>query len=551
MFEQNPLQKTKVSSFFKEYMISLLLILGMFTACSDATAPTTETENTGGSAEMGGTVIQDCPPEFVREPTPDNPATCFINQDEMEDLPENPTMEDLLNVDDEILTEQYSSYLTQEGSGKIFVYVGETKKIGVRAINNIGLPVEGLSVGFEILSSGDGFISEPKGSTLSAMNAVSDQFGVAAVDVVAGNEPTYFKVQMTGPDGTTDLTYQVNVIQKNISDNDDLTVLPPQQRCFGTQGNYKINNHYNILQSAFGSGFADTVRTIGEIIRNPGRALGNWIRDRIGGFVGDIVRDVVEEAVNWVLDVLDLPDWVNQMLNVIDDLSRILTDLQIDGLIRIGIPDGENMCISPAYHKWEKLTFFWGLQCNAQDPNCGRQELNLTEFGVSLSESEFVAKPGMIVRNTVPVEFSEHQMGLNLGVLAITIVQNFILPERMRVNSIGEAIAQFFPCEYFGDLAYSIVGYIPFVGGAVADLAIDACRSGIEALGNELTRQLIEKINVSTFTIKGNSVFKSSSGMGRLADQIKEGVWTGQLEGTFEGTRIMDAQPMPMPMPMP
>lgn len=47
MLEQNPLQKIKVSSFFQNTMMLTLLFLGFFTACSDAVAPTEETEDAG------------------------------------------------------------------------------------------------------------------------------------------------------------------------------------------------------------------------------------------------------------------------------------------------------------------------------------------------------------------------------------------------------------------------------------------------------------------------------------------------------------------------
>jgi hypothetical protein len=506
----------------------LLLISLSFVACEDASL-SAEEPDAEVQKETPINVDPNCPPQFVRQPTPNNPATCYINPDAVGEVPDEPTMEDLVKVDDSILDEQYESYLTQEGDGKFFVYVNESKKIGVRAVNNIGTPVPGMTVSFEILMSGDGFVSDPKGSTLTAMRAVSDQFGVAAVDLQAGPEPTYFKVKMVGPEGTTDLTYQVNVIQKNISDNDDLTTLPPQQRCFGTQGNYDIKNNYNIAQSLFGSDVANIFSTITNLISNPADAIANWVRDMIGGFVGDLVRGIVREAVGWVLSYFDIPVWVNEMLNVISDIGRILTRLEIQGLIRIGIPDGENMCVSQGYHKWEKLTFFWGLNCDFNDPNCGRRELALSELGVSLSESEFLARPGMPTRNFVPVEFTEHDMNLNVGVLAITIIQNFLLPDRLNVHSIGEAIAMIFPCDFFGEIAYQFVGDIPFVGGAVAGLAEDACRSGIEALGNELTRQLISKLSVTAFRIKGNSNFKDTTGGDRLTDEIKDGVWTGAL----------------------
>ena len=106
----------------------------------------------------------------------------------------------------------------------------------------------------------------------------------------------------------------------------------------------------------------------------------------------------------------------------------------------------------------------------------------------------------------------------------------------------GELIARIMPCREFGQLAANIVGFIPFVGGAVAGIAEDACESGVAALGNDLTRQLIGQLDVNTFDIKGRCTLRNTNTMPE-AEEIVDGRWEGDpnsnnyLQGDFEGER--------------
>ena len=175
--------------------------------------------------------------------------------------------------------------------------------------------------------------------------------------------------------------------------------------------------------------------------------------------------------------------------------------------------------------------------------NCGEHLVNLTEVGVSVSESEFtgiVVDPNVLISE---VEIGEHQLDLNIGVVIIALMENVILPQRSGVRSFGDLIARIVPCDRFGDLAASLVSGIPFLGGGVRGLATDACRDGIRALGNDLTRRLIGQIEVDTFKIKGRADFINADGMPGT-EKIENGRWEGDpnsndyLQGDFSGTRL-------------
>jgi hypothetical protein len=441
-------------------------------------------EDTGNSEPQAPGPLNDCPPDYIRDD-----GSCWIedpaDRAAFNGQTEEVNQEDLLNVDNEILQQQETNYLSQESIGKYYVYVNDTKRLGARIINEVGVPISDIQVRFEPKEEG---VGELKGSVLSSAIATSDQYGVAAVDVIAGPEPTYFTVFIDSDEIENTLTYQVNVIQRNISTTDPANV-PPSLRCMNVTGNYEITNNYE-LGRFLGDGVFNTLQTINRGLTDPGGLIGDWIRDRIGGIIGSALRGVVRQVVNSLLGGLNLPEWANIVINVIQDVTGLLTDLEIKGNLQLGVPDPDNDCSINGIHSWEKLVFHWqGSQCGGLGMNngCGERELSLAEVGVSASESEFTSR--LINSNALfgELEIDEHRLQLNIAVVIIAFLQNVILPERANVNSIGDLIANIMPCDQFGDLAAGLVGNIPFVGGAVRGIARDACRDGVRALGNNLT----------------------------------------------------------------
>ena len=528
---------TKIFSFKYSSNFLALCTLSFLFACADPQVIPPQME--GEPADVDS--MSDCPPELLRED-----GSCWTSDptaynEYVETNGEPPSMDELLNVDNSIIEEQESSFLTQEGSGKFYVYVNESKRMGVRAVNNVGAPVPGIRVSFEMIQEE---ASDPRGSTLSAMIAETDQYGVAAIEVNAGPDPTWFKLFMEADD-TTSVVYRVQVIQKNIFEEGDIRTIPPAQRCsiIDLSGNYKLENYYE-LGRFLGDDVFNALEFINRALTDPGGLIGDWIRDRIGGFIGDAVRGIVRDVVNSLLRSANLPDWGRGALNAIADITGLLTNLEIRANMQLGKIQGPD-CEIPGVHTWEQLVFRWaGNDCGAfGGGNCGEQIVNLTEVGVSVSESEFtgiVVDPNVLVSE---VEIGEHDLDLNIGVIIIALMENVILPQRSGVRSFGDLIARIVPCDRFGDLASSLVAGIPFIGGGVRSLATNACRDGIRALGNNLTRRLIEQIEVSSFRIKGRADFVNRDGMPG-AETIENGRWEGDpnsnsfLQGDFSGTRI-------------
>ena len=119
--------------------------------------------------------------------------------------------------------------------------------------------------------------SDPRGSTLSAMIAETDQYGVAAIEVNAGPDPTWFKLFMEADD-TTSVVYRVQVIQKNIFEEGDIRTIPPAQRCsiIDLSGNYKLENYYE-LGRFLGDDVFNALEFINRALTDPGGLIGDWI----------------------------------------------------------------------------------------------------------------------------------------------------------------------------------------------------------------------------------------------------------------------------------
>ncbi len=451
----------------------------------------------------------------------------------MVNMPEGPNDEAPV-LDNSDLEEDRQHFLTQEGPGKLRVYVGESIPVGVRAITYVGEPAPGFAVQFKI--EGATF-----GDALSADRAISNEFGVAQVILTAGTRPTHYYVHMTGEQSAS-LQYTVDVVQR--PDGGDL--MPPPDappgggirgECLETQGTYNIRNHYEPGR-VFGDGVFGALDQIHQLLANPGGFVAGLISQRIGGFAGDLLGGVIEPVVNYLVDYIVgnyAPDWVQWMLIITEDVSGLLTEMEIEGTMELGPRDPAN-CTLRGRHRWETLVFIWRAGCQPNDAMCGRFPIPLNQLGVGLSESEFDAA---VVRSLGPVGYLEirnHPMQLNLGVAVIWFVQNVILPQRLEVNSFGELLGLVIPCDAVGDLAADYVSGVPFLGFAVAPLVEEACEAGLEAAGNFLMRMLADSFNVSAFDMAGECKLRDTNG-DRSADKIEEGRWTSGLQGDFTGER--------------
>lgn len=499
-------------------------------ACADA-APTED--------GMEGPAPEPEAPAACTEPVilPSGEEVPCIGAGDVEDVPEGDYIEPTLDNGD--LAEAKERFLVQDGDGKIFIYVNETKRMGVRTVDLTGRPVEGQRVAFEIVESD---ANNPSEAQLGARMTATNEFGVADVQVTAGPRPSFFYIDMTS-DGLDPLRYQVSVIQppegRDVEPPDPNNPDPPMPMvgCMETKGLYSISNLYEPGR-VLGDGPFRALETIHQLLSDPGGFVGDLIRDRIGGIWGSVVRGAIRPVINYLYQYIVqnyAPDWLQATLALVEDLTAILTQLEIDGVMDLGEVD--DMCALIGRHRWETLVFNWRFNCPPGDDMCGRYEIPLERMGASVSESEFTARVVDSFGPVATMQIDEHSLQLNIGVAVIWFLQEFVLPARFNVRSFGELLQLILPCDAVGDLAADYLSGVPLIGLAVGEFVEDACESGMEAAGNYLTRLLTDQLSVSTFSMAGECKIRDANG-DQLADRLVEGRWNAGLEGDFSAERI-------------
>jgi hypothetical protein len=444
-----------------------------------------------------------------------------------------------------LVQDQTQYFLNQEGEGKFRVYTGQTVRIGVRVIGADAQPTPGRTVQFQPRAFAAGGHVD---STLNAQRSVTNDFGVAFVEVTGAAAPETFLIDMSGDD-TTGLVYRVDVVLPPeghdpdpgpgpVGDGEpgDPGMLGGAGQCLGTKGTYDIVNHYE-PGHFFGDGVFSALDTIHHVLSDPGDAAGDYIQDRIDGIWGAVisaaVRPVVDYLYHYIVDNY-APDWVQWMLILTDDITGILTELEIDGTMELGPAAGAD-CALHGTHRWEKLVFLWRAGCAQGDAQCGRYVIDMNQLGISVSESDFDPHLTQNLGPVATMEISQHSLQLNIGVAVIWFVQNVILPQRLNVNNFGQLLQMVLPCDAVGELAAEYVGG-SIIGFAVAPFVQEACESGLEALGNWLMGQLADQLRVDTFPMAGQCKLRDTSG-DKLADKIEEGRWSSGLQGDFTGQR--------------
>ena len=434
-----------------------------------------------------------------------------------------------IELNQELIDTENGYFLNQEGDGRITIYTGQQTQIGVRVVTYYGRPAPDIPVTFEVIEPQ----GQQSGVRLMQNTATSNSLGKASITVAAPATPSFFQLRMSAP-ATRGLTYSVNVQLPPSLDRVNTGMTNSGVNCLRTKGEYELESRYQPA-AILGNEFNETMMTIAQILTDPGGLVGDMVADRIGGVAGSLVRPIVQGVVNTAIGYVRsnyLPDWGNRALNMATDVSLILTDLEIQGLLRLGDED-RMTCELSGIHIWRQLVFNWTSGCSPGNQGCGRFELPMSELGIALSESPFEARITEH-RFTDTMVISEHQLRMNIGVALIWFVERFVLPEYFQgAQSFGDVLNQIVPCDVVGDLAADRVS-IPFVN--VGSIVEAACREGVNAAGGYLAQEMSRSLNLDVFTISGECKLRDTRNMPPVkADKIEDGVWNGELPGTFEG----------------
>ena len=331
------------------------------------------------------------------------------------------------------------------------------------------------------------------------------------------------------------LTYEINVVQRPNIDAPNPgpggMVNPGGPQCLRTKGTYDLVNLYQPA-SLLGDDFNNAMMTINRALTDPGSYVADAIADNIGRIGAGIIRQGVNYLFRLVVD-RHLPDWAQRVVYITTDLTTALTALEIRGTMELG-DENQMDCTLQGIHRWETLVFVWRANCPPNDDQCGRIEIPMNALGIAASETPFDA---VITEHGFTgdlMEIAEHRLQMNIGVAVIWFLERTVLPQYFNgVNSIGDLLAMVIPCDALGDIVADAVS-IPFV--PVRSIVRDACRAGLREAGNALSREIADRLSIDTFDMAGECRLKDRDN-NQTVDKIEDGVWSGQLDGTFSGER--------------
>ena len=124
-----------------------------------------------------------------------------------------------------------------------------------------------------------------------------------------------------------------------------------------------------------------------------------------------------------------LPGSVKTGLNTGADLAKILTDLELGGVMELKAEPDANGFLAKEFTKseFQSVTYKWSLgkACNPKDPNCGKKTFNVSAFQPEVIVGQFDLWRDALLSE---IKIGEHGLTLKWGALINYIVQKQLLP---------------------------------------------------------------------------------------------------------------------------
>ncbi len=126
---------------------------------------------------------------------------------------------------------------------------------------------------------------------------------------------------------------------------------------------------------------------------------------------------------------LYLPKDVQQGLTAGADLGKILTNLEVGGVIEIQKEPGADGKLSKAYTRdeWMSVTYKWSLgqPCSPKDPACGKKTISFAQFQNEAIVGHFdMTRDGILST----IDIAKHGLLVKWGALVSFLVQKQLLP---------------------------------------------------------------------------------------------------------------------------
>ncbi len=394
------------------------------------------------------------------------------------------------------------AYLEIVGDKNVFIDTGARATITVKYHDDAGGPIAG-AVTFAI--QGDA-----KGGSLTAASAVTDNEGLARVDLVAGSTETAFGVRASAQYATSvDFSVAVRVGQG-----------PPTPQALALEGTYQLESQFDLVAGLPGT-FGDVVRTVIDITDSPNDPT-TYLIDLA---LKEIDNSTVTNALNALRPGLDVA--INEFLK--SQLGDVYTNLLAfgngfgDAAQRFGLKSELAIAKNAngtyvATHTIKGIFFMTDAGGGKRE----RQDVDLAE----MSMDYIVASNVAITRSgDASITIGDHALPLSYGKALVYMVRNIVIPLiDPWARNMTEFLQDIVDCDTLGDEIATEVGF------GSGSIYASACKTALAFAGNYLEGKLGEVGGTATgFHLHGTARLQDTND-DRKVDKLMAGSWEGSLD---------------------
>ncbi|PJB44612.1 MAG: hypothetical protein CO108_08455 [Deltaproteobacteria bacterium CG_4_9_14_3_um_filter_63_12] len=303
------------------------------------------------------------------------------------------------------------------------------------------------------------------------------------------------------------------------------------------KGTYKLTSNFNLLSGLPRRAVAtdsmeagDWVDMIVMLFQNPGQMLytllGPYIEDIGGISIPAGLEPVIVAMINDGITAA-APDWLNNILTVGDDITELVTSLQLVGEFVINEePNAETGVLAAGQvHRYTGVSFVWRLPCIKE----GNTPAACSNARTGLSFVE-LGKPNLAIEGTFSgavtkcansndqcIVIDQHGMTVPYGEILLAIIEGWALPALFNdplIDSLDQLIQRVLlqyivdwydptgtlitttGCEAVGDVLADVAGD-SFVSSVAKSIGEYACNEGISYLTNLIYDQAA-KLTIDT-----------------------------------------------------
>lgn len=388
------------------------------------------------------------------------------------------------------------AYLTIVGAKNVFVDAGARQTIAVKYHDENGLPLAG-EVTFKL--QGD-----PKGSNLSKVSAVTDNEGLAKVDVLAGTEDAAYAIVAEAVYATP---VNWNVAVKGQEQLKPLTVT----------GEYELESQFDIVSGLPGT-VGTVVNTFIAMTDGPNDPA-TWLIDKAldnisSGTVKSIVNSLrpgLDAYVNSVIKSL-APGFVTTIIEVGDNFGQVAKKFGVVSTFKItqGGPDAQEL---RGEHTLTGVVFH---------VDGVRYEYTMAELSLPNVTANGLA---VGLQGETRLTVGEHTLPFSYGAVMIFALNNVIIPAiDPWSHSLEELFLNNVDCYTIG---WEIADYVGFGSPGLYEAA---CQTALATAAAYIQDQIKSIDSTATaFVIEGEAKPMDTNN-DRTVDKLSGGLWEGVMK---------------------